>query len=260
MSSFKVLDEKYTKPSSLSVQVQNFTAKIFTELFPMANNEKLTNTTIKVGKRHPSSKRKICACVCNNTSHKVVEDSLCEIFKKLRLDSNELREQKAHRVNHSNNCKSTNRGCCTVQQNFGGASKSLEVDREKLKLSKIPKRVVTGNNTIEKIHIKSKIPIPLSRQVTSNQKIIGEKSLEKRREASKVHSSELKSCMRSTIKTSPYLEDIMNTFPKTQRKVSFNEFVDDIEKSAIWQGNYRKRRNVTKSPPERRSSLPPWKY
>ncbi|GJQ70325.1 hypothetical protein Trydic_g22761 [Trypoxylus dichotomus] len=236
MSSFRVLDEKYTKPSNLS--------QLLSELLPVVNGTVPdADVIIKIENKHHACKRKVhqsehVTVECRNS-----ESGLCEIFKKLRLNS-EQPELEVKRVLHCTNCKLSNRGYCSVQRNFAGANKSLNVKEENLKLSRIP--VKTSLNTNKgKTTPKSKIPVrvfgpAMSRNIKKN-----------------TSPNSSKSCLKSE-KLSRYINEIVDAFPKTKRRVTFSEFVEDIDMKVSSLGRVYKKANrhlnqlsVTKRPPWR---------
>lgn len=258
MSSFKVLDEKFTRPSGLSRDVRKFTSQILAELLPAVQEKRSTDFTIKIQKKD-SCKRKFCSCACDRRDHRSIENSLCEIFKKIRLDCDDPNEQQVKRITHSANCQLTKRGCCSRQMNFAGANKSLVVNENNLKLSKIPVRVSLDNSQ-NKSPMQSKIPIPTGASANKH-KSAANKSVIKRKGLStpRQRSSTLKSCLKQESKISPYVDEIMNTFPNYKRHVSFSEFIEDDDTKCAILENDRKRGHK-QSLGISSLSLPPWRY
>ncbi|KAK9729982.1 hypothetical protein QE152_g15639 [Popillia japonica] len=249
MSSFKVLDEKYTRPSSLS--------KLLSEILvdEIQSNSKMT---VKLENKHYSCKRKIFPCT-HTVEHRSLEDSLCEIFKKFRLDSDTQNEQVIKCVAHSKNCKLTNRGCCSMQQNFAGANKSLNVTDANLKLSKIPVRTPL-NNSQTKTTPHSKIPVRIpGSEVRTDTK----KHVEARRKEMLMATARQrvqKSCLKSPDATHCFYGCV--NIPENKRRVTFSEFVEEMDKDLVFPDRVFKKpyRHLKASVKTENSNLPLWRY
>ncbi|GJQ88096.1 hypothetical protein Trydic_g5320, partial [Trypoxylus dichotomus] len=120
---------------------------------------------------------------------------------------------------------------------------SLNVKEEDLKLSKIPANASLDSQ--KKPMAKSKIPIRIVGATTS-------RSIKKN--ASLCNP---KSCLKSR-----YINEILDAFPKAKRRVSFNEFVEEMERkvSSVDRVYKKANRHLKQASATERPSLPAWRF
>ncbi|GJQ70323.1 hypothetical protein Trydic_g22759 [Trypoxylus dichotomus] len=120
---------------------------------------------------------------------------------------------------------------------------SLNVKEEDLKLSKIPANASLDSQ--KKPMAKSKIPIRIVGATTS-------RSIKKN--ASLCNP---KSCLKSR-----YINEILDAFPKAKRRVSFNEFVEEMDTkvSSVDRVYKKANRHLKQASATERPSLPAWRF
>ncbi|GJQ70324.1 hypothetical protein Trydic_g22760 [Trypoxylus dichotomus] len=200
MGFFRVLDEKYTRPSNL--------IQLLSELLPLVNGI-VTDPDVFIeleNKYHPC-KRKVRQNEHETMECKGMESGLCEIFKCLhsRVEQSKLKVKPALQTA---NCELSDHGYCSIQRNFVDAEKSLNVEEEGEEASlSISKEQTTP---------KSKIPVrvcgsAIDRKIKKN-----------------ASPSTAKSCLKSG-KVDRYINGVLDVFPKIQCRVTFNELVEDSD-------------------------------